>query len=291
MPRAWRCRGCKGPPIAYKYDGACPNCGGLYRSEQVSVAEFGAHTPVRDGEAASMADLIATLDEADEERVQTGLEGLDWVLGGGLPLSSTALLLAAPEGAGKSTLVLELFRALAKQKIRTLYVNCEQSARAFARQHKRLGEFSSEHQLVLAESDAGAILDAFDKHRPQVACVDSLHTVEGVIDGNGVPFTTGGVSAVSQVGRDLKRYADEAGMCIIAIGHVTSEGTIAGGTHLRHMLDATLFLDRSPDGADPRRVLRTDGKSRIGEAGRRALFRMTENGLRDEGPLKGPHIA
>jgi predicted ATP-dependent serine protease len=274
-----------------KWDGACPNCGRLYRAEQVSVADGeGMIAPIREGEAASMADLIATLDDEDEARIATGLPGLDYVLGGGLPLSSCALLLAAPEGAGKSTLILELFRSLAQRKVATLYVNAEQSAKAFARQHKRLGAFSSERQLVAAESDASAIFDLLDRHRPQVACIDSLHTVEGVMDAMGVPFTTGGVSAVSQLGRDLKRYADDQSMTIFAIGHVNNDGQIAGGTHLRHMLDATLFLDRGADGADKRRILRTEGKSRIGESGRRALFRMTDDGLLDCGPLKAREV-
>lgn len=290
MPRAYRCRLCK-HVFAHDPEGACPNCGRFCRRESIFVGDGeidGAEGPsVEDGQPVSANDLMSVY--GDRERTETGLKGVDWIFNGGLPQVGT-ILLCAPQGVGKTTFLLILFRALAKLGIRSMFISSEQDLETFAQQFSWLGKFPSK-MLIHHEEDRDAIIESIEKNHAKVYALDSLHDVRNITDDAGFDLASGQPTAIKEVGHALRRLAKDRHALIFAIGHVNNDGTIAGGAHIRHMLDAVLVMRQWPGlterekETDPRRILQFEGKTRFGPRGRRALFLMRDDGLVDAGPL------
>lgn len=288
MPVAYQCRRCKGPPLDREPEGPCPNCGGFYRHDRVNVYDGevkGARLPtIKDGEPVSAGDLMDVLGRT--ARIETGMPGVDWVFGGGLPKINT-ILLASPEGVGKSTFLMELFRRLARLDIDSLYISAEQELKKLAGNFAWLGPFPKKHMVLHHAVDKDEIFRAIEKSRARVFALDSIHAVENVTDPDGFTLAKGQPTAVERIATDATRLASEKEVLIFIVGHVNNDGSLAGGAHLRHVLDANLVL-RQPPGAredDPERILRFERKTRFAPRGRRALFMMGTTGLEDRGPL------
>ncbi len=229
--------------------------------------------PVIEGEVNSMMDIIADAsDAAEAATIDTGMPGVNWVLGGGIPIEA-AILLAAFPGAGKTTFIVELFRKLAlggegrestvREGIDTLLIQTEETAKQIGRRYARLGKFPPKFGLV-HECSFSNILELLEKHRPRVAAIDSLTKLEGVTDSNGMVFSSDSPKAVSLAALQLKKFAGENEMSIFCTGHSTKEGAVAGSNTLIHDLDMTLYIDGKTESARGRPVL---------------------DGLHDEGPL------
>lgn len=294
MPVAYQCRRCKGPPLPHEWEGPCPNCGGFYRANRIFVrdgdvdgAELAA---IEDGQAISMGDLMAAT--AGAKKIPTGLPGVDHLLDGGLPAFGAAALLCGEAGAGKTTFLMVLFRALAFAGHPVAFISAEQGLKELAQQFVWLGKFPSQNFLAHYEQDRDGIIKFIEKNRAVAYAVDSLHAVKNVTDDEGYSMATGGGHAVAQVATDLKEVAREREALIFAIGHLNTDGTVAGGTRVRHMLDGTLVMRQAPGlsqaqrETDPRRFLQIEGKTRLGPRGRRALFMMRPDSFTDEGPVE-----
>ncbi len=298
------CRNCEKerlPPI----EGPCPHCRGYYRTierlpplmlpggpglrrrsgEEDDEEEDGGRRPRR-GPVPIGALLDMKQAAALQRRHPTGLSGLDYVFGGGLP-ETGAVLFCAHAGTGKTSLLMELLLTL---PWRSLLLSTEQSKADLLAQFGRLGadrlRRASSHMFVESETRFPAILAAIRDLRPQLLALDSLHEVEGVRDDNDNPMAASNERTVTRVAKILRRLSRKVGFFAFLVGHMSNDGTMMGGAHLRHAVDATLMLGRaSKSDKDPRRVLRFRGKTRLGPLGREALFRMTAEGLRDCGPL------
>ena len=72
----------------------------------------------------------------EEERMSTGMEELDRVLGGGI-VDGSLVLASGDPGIGKSTLLLQICGNLKSQKV--LYVTGEESAKQLKLRAQRLG--------------------------------------------------------------------------------------------------------------------------------------------------------
>jgi DNA repair protein RadA/Sms len=113
-----------------KWIGQCPGC-----SEWNTFAEQpappkkkkAAGSPARGATATPVTEAA----EAPAARIRTGLEGLDRVLGGGL-VPGSLILLAGEPGIGKSTLLLQVAAALARNEGTVVYVSGEESAEQVA---------------------------------------------------------------------------------------------------------------------------------------------------------------
>lgn len=288
MIEAYVCRWCKGPPLPEPPEGECPNCRGFYRHNRVRLPAAdcdGALTePLREGEPISGDALFAEEEEANETKRVTGLAGVDWVFDGGLPRVGV-ILLACKEGSGKTTWSWQLGRHYAdKLKLKVLYQSSEQTPQGLRRQFKRLGELNSRFLVHCAE-DKEVLFRQVEQEQPDLWILDSVHHVTGVMDDGDFNVASGGQRAVTIVAKEASKLAEELGMLVILIGHMTNDGDMAGGSHLRHAVDATLTLTRTEDKRDPHRILEFWGKSRFGDATRRALYIMHDKGLIDQGPL------
>jgi DNA repair protein RadA/Sms len=118
-----------------KWLGKCPDCN-AWNSFHEDVIEKPSGKEKIEGKILSSSPLIH--EEHVEMRIDTKMEELNRVLGGGLVKGSMVLLSGEP-GIGKSTLTLQICNYFAQQKLKVLYVSGEESQHQIASRAKRLG--------------------------------------------------------------------------------------------------------------------------------------------------------
>ncbi|MCB0349281.1 MAG: AAA family ATPase, partial [Bdellovibrionales bacterium] len=171
------------------------------------------------------------------ERYPTTYNELDRVLGGGV-VPGSFILLGGDPGIGKSTLLMQVAGGLSKGSRKTLYVSSEESVSQTAMRAQRLG-VNSELVEVASENNLQTIIDLANEIKPDVLVVDSIQTVY-------MPEITsapGSVSQVRECAGSLMMLAKAKNICVILIGHVTKDGSIAGPKVLEHMVDTVLSFE------------------------------------------------
>ena len=213
---------------------------------------------------------LAEVEPGETERLRTGSDELDRVLGGGLVPGSVVLIGGSP-GIGKSTLMSAALASIQGQGRSTLYVSGEESAAQVRLRAERLGA----HALavpVLAETSLEVVLASLEQERPQACVVDSVQTLWSS-DLTGAP---GSVGQVQEVAAALERFAREHGCAVILVGHVTKEGTLAGPRVLEHAVDCVLQFEGERERSF--RTLRAL-KNRFGSTNEIGVFEMRAGGL------------
>jgi len=251
-----------------KWLGRCPECGEWNsfveeRRSPAAAKPSGADGPAR---AVPIRDAVAE----ERPRCETGLPGLDRVLGGGLVAGSVVLLGGEP-GIGKSTLLLQAGRGLAAQDRDVLYASAEESAAQVRLRGERLG-IREGRLFVLPETDVARIVEEAEARRPAALIVDSIQAVQL----SGMASSPGTVSQVRASAGELTRFAKERSVPTILVGHVTKDGSLAGPKSLEHLVDAVVSIEGERSSA--RRILRAT-KNRFGPIDEIALYEMRGEGL------------
>src|SRR3989344_6044363 len=134
--------------------GKCPNCG-----EWNSLVETVKEEPRTPSFAKASAgkqnfklQKLSEVKHIEKNRLKSGFDEFDRVMGGGIVQGSVTLLAGDP-GIGKSTLLLHVLA-----KIGGLYVSGEESAEQIKLRAKRLG-ISGANISVLAETNAESIIE------------------------------------------------------------------------------------------------------------------------------------
>jgi DNA repair protein RadA/Sms len=264
-----------------KWFGRCPSCGAWNTAQEAPHAKparghWTRPTRGRGGAAAAPAAPVP-LDrgggEVQRERLATGFDEFDRVLGGGIVPGSIVLLGGDP-GIGKSTLLLETaVHAAGGGDGRVLYISGEESEHQIRARGERLGALSPD-VLVLAETDLDGIIEQIEAHAPRLVIIDSIQSMHQA----SIASAPGSVSQVRETGHSLVRVAKSSGVPVVLVGHVTKEGDVAGPRVLEHMVDAVLYLEG--ERYQELRVLRAQ-KNRFGATTEIGLFEMTERGFRD----------
>jgi DNA repair protein RadA/Sms len=213
---------------------------------------------------------LSEVEAIDVERLSTGSEEFDRVLGGGLVPGSIVLIGGSP-GIGKSTLMSSTLASLTGSQHSTLYVSAEESAAQVRLRAERLGE-SALSVPVIAETSLEGVLATLEEERPRVCVVDSVQTLHaGYLSG-----APGSVGQVREVAARLERFAREQSSTVILVGHVTKDGALAGPRVLEHAVDCVLQFE----GEHQRtyRVLRVL-KNRFGPTNDVGVFEMRAGGL------------
>ena len=204
------------------------------------------------------------------DRLPTGSEEFDRVLGGGLVVGSVILIGGDP-GIGKSTLLLQALAHLcASQPV--LYVSGEESAGQVALRARRLG-LAADAMPLLTEIALERIVPVLESRRPAVVVIDSIQTLYS----EALTSAPGSVSQVRECAAQLTRLSKQLGCAIVMIGHVTKEGTLAGPRVLEHMVDTVLYFEG--DTHSSFRLVRAF-KNRFGAVNELGVFAMTDRGLR-----------
>ena len=208
------------------------------------------------------------LDETN--RVKTGIGELDRVLGGGIVAGSMTLIGGDP-GIGKSTLLLQVCRALTDQGMHILYVSGEESLRQIKMRANRLGTFGDTLEL-LCETNLDTIVQVIERTQPQAVVIDSIQTMYN----EAVSSSPGSVSQVRESTGVLMRIAKGMQISVFIVGHVTKDGSVAGPRVLEHMVDTVLYFEGERNASY--RVLRAV-KNRFGSTNEIGVFEMRSDGL------------
>ncbi len=252
--------------------------------------------PLREahGEAQRLGDVAG---QGGVQRLLTGIDELDRVLGGGL-VPGSAVMVGGDPGIGKSTLLLQAARALAAKgtPTRVLYVSSEESAQQVAMRAGRVtpdGEAASPPErdraagasaarlpsefFLLAEASLSRILEqasrVLSEASAPVLIIDSVQ----MIYHPDVPAFPGSMTQLRRCAAELVYFAKATGAAVILVGHVTKEGLLAGPRMLEHLVDAVLYFEG--DRYHAHRLIRCV-KNRFGSTLELGLMEMTGAGLR-----------
>jgi DNA repair protein RadA/Sms len=265
----YTCRECGGS--SPKWLGQCPHCKAWNTLEE-TVAEPAAAGRNRFDPLARALPVttLSEIDAAEVERLPTGQEELDRVLGGGI-VAGGVVLIGGDPGIGKSTLLLQALDALSAG-MKVLYVTGEESGAQVALRARRLG-LAGTAVRVLAEIQLERILATLDAEQPAFCVVDSIQTVYS----DQLSSAPGSVAQVRECAAQLTRHAKTSGCSVVLVGHVTKEGALAGPRVLEHIVDTVLYFEG--DTHSSFRLVRAI-KNRFGAVNEIGVFAMTERGLK-----------
>lgn len=249
--------------------GKCPNCG-EWNTLIETVKETGSQGTGNKGARtiAAKPQLLSEVRHIEKNRLKSGFEEFDRVVGGGIVPGSVTLLAGDP-GIGKSTLLLHVLG-----KAGGLYVSGEESAEQVKLRAKRLG-IGGENISILSETNAENIVNSLQTlTEKNLVIVDSIQTLSSA-DLEGMAGSVGQIRHSAEL---LIAASKSRGIPMIIIGHVTKEGAIAGPKVLEHMVDAVLYLEG--ERFANARILRTL-KNRFGAVEEVGIFEMAEEGLKE----------
>lgn len=250
-----------------KWLGQCPACKewNTFAEEMITTAKTAAVKTRKEAQVLALSEVRTD----DQARLETGLDELDRVLGGGIVPGSLVLVGGDP-GIGKSTLLLQVCQRLSAEK-QVLYVSGEESLAQIKLRANRMGTFS-DHLKLLCETNLDTIRSIIESRRPDLVIIDSIQTMYN----EEVSSAPGSVSQVRESTNVLMQLAKGLGVTIFIVGHVTKEGTVAGPRVLEHMVDTVLYFEG--DRHASYRILR-GVKNRFGSTNEIGVFEMREQGL------------
>jgi DNA repair protein RadA/Sms len=265
----YRCQECG---FASPKPGTCPDCRRASGAwvQLVEERPVTQRTARRAGTPAIQPRPLKDISMEQDDRVRTGIDELDRVLGGGVVRGSLVLIGGDP-GVGKSTLLLQAARALARAAPPVLYVTAEESAAQVKMRADRLG-IAGDGLLLWPENDLSLVQAQLDDAKPRSLVIDSIQTVF-LPELESAP---GSVAQVRECGARLMTLAKSRGIATFLVGHVTKEGALAGPRVLEHLVDTVLYFEGERHHSY--RVLRAV-KNRFGSTNEIGVFEMAEGGL------------
>lgn len=255
-----------------KWSGKCDDCG-EWNTLVEEVVQAAPPKGLTQGKGSKLNFSSLGAQEAMPPRLTTGISEMDRVLGGGL-VQGSAILLGGDPGIGKSTLLLQITAALAKQGEQIGYISGEESIAQVQLRAVRLGLQHAPVALTTGNSVRDILTSLESMPHLSVVVIDSIQTM--FIDS--LDSAPGTVAQVRACANELVRFAKKRNVCLILVGHVTKDGQIAGPRVLEHMVDCVLYFEG--ERGHLFRILRTV-KNRFGATDEIGVFEMTGMGLNE----------
>ncbi len=261
-----------------RWFGRCPSCQGWTVEEREAEDKPKAVTaasarPVQGTGLRKLAQVSAET----SDRIVTGMDELDRVLGGGITRDSVVIVAAKP-GAGKSTLLMQIADVVASLGLRCLYVSGEESEGQLRRRAERILPGIRENIWVQSTGSMNEVLASVAETDPDLIILDSIQTFT-LAEFPSRPGTPTQIvectNAVIGLAKDPKRPR-----AVFLAGQLTKEDELAGVRTLEHMVDTVLYMEADP--SEELRVLSAT-KNRFGSTGEMGFFTMEEDGLRPIG--------
>ena len=255
-----------------KWQGQCPACHEWNTFTEEPVAKITGSAAVKKAAAEIRPVRLSEIQTDESQRISSGMEELDRVLGGGI-VAGSLMLVGGDPGIGKSTLLLQVCHNLTGTGHKVLYVSGEESVQQIKLRAKRIGDFKDD-LMLLCETNLELVRSVIEKIRPEIVVIDSIQTMYH----EAVSAAPGSVSQVREATNVLMQIAKGMGISIFLVGHVTKEGVVAGPRGLEHMVDTVLYFEG--DRYASYRILR-GVKNRFGSTNEIGVFEMRQSGLRE----------
>jgi len=266
----YRCSSCGFESI--KWLGKCPTCNSWNTLEETVVESKSLETKARQASKKPIKKLFEVVSNKND-RIVTGINEFDRVMGGGIVKDSISIITARP-GAGKSTLLLQISDAIAKKGHKVIYASGEESDSQIKNRADRIIDKIHEDIWVLQETSLDNVLDAVEEIKPDMLIVDSIQTftMEASLPARaGSPTQTMEcANALLQIAKNEKRP-----MAVIVVGQMTKNDELAGLRALEHLVDTVLIIEDDND--EELRVL-VSSKNRFGSI-ENGFFEMCEKGV------------
>lgn len=264
----WYCGECGHKQV--KWSGQCPQCT-KWNTLHEEVEISGAHKRFEAQPTATSRPVrLKDVSLENTPRILTHIKEYDRLIGGGQVPGSLTLIGGDP-GIGKSTLMLQLSNAFARQGLIVLYVCGEESVEQTSMRAQRLN-IDSDNLLLLSETNFSHIKAQIDQVNPDVLIVDSIQ----IVYKGELTSAPGSVSQVRETTTEFMHLAKGRGIATFLIGHVTKSGEIAGPRVLEHLVDTVLYFEG--DKQQNYRMIRVV-KNRFGPTDEIAVFQMQTHGL------------
>ena len=255
-----------------KWQGQCPACHEWNTFTEEPVAKITGSAAVKKAASEIRPVRLSEIQTDESQRISSGMEELDRVLGGGI-VAGSLMLVGGDPGIGKSTLLLQVCHNLTGTGHKVLYVSGEESVQQIKLRAKRIGDFKDD-LMLLCETNLELVRSVIEKIRPEIVVIDSIQTMYH----EAVSAAPGSVSQVREATNVLMQIAKGMGISIFLVGHVTKEGVVAGPRVLEHMVDTVLYFEG--DRYASYRILR-GVKNRFGSTNEIGVFEMRQSGLRE----------
>ncbi|HCH28759.1 MAG TPA: DNA repair protein RadA [Ruminococcaceae bacterium] len=253
-----------------KWVGQCPGCGAWNTMEEhLSAPKTSKSANSGALKSISEAKPLSLINSSDEERYVTGISEFDRVLGGGI-VKGSVVLLAGDPGIGKSTILLQVCKAV-NQKLKILYVAGEESPNQIKLRATRLS-LDGENVTVISDTDTLSVCEYIKADKPQLVMIDSIQTMQ-IAE---IASSAGSLVQVRESTNMLLRTGKALDIPILIVGHVNKGGDIAGPKVLEHIVDTVLYFEGERN--QSYRILRAI-KNRFGSTNEIGVFEMTEKGL------------
>lgn len=255
-----------------KWQGQCPACHEWNTFTEEPVVKVAGSAAVKKAAAEIKPVRLSEVHTDEKQRISSGMEELDRVLGGGI-VAGSLMLVGGDPGIGKSTLLLQVCHNLTRDRHKVLYVSGEESAQQIKLRAQRIGDFKDD-LMLLCETNLELVRSVIEKTKPEIVVIDSIQTMYHET----VSAAPGSVSQVREATNVLMQIAKGMGISIFLVGHVTKEGVVAGPRVLEHMVDTVLYFEG--DRYASYRILR-GVKNRFGSTNEIGVFEMRQSGLRE----------
>jgi predicted ATP-dependent serine protease len=193
------------------------------------------------------------------QRMKTGIARVDRAFGGGLIPGGIFTVTGSP-GAGKTTFLLQMFEALAKQGYKTAYASGEECVEMLANTCKRINVKVVE---VANETNIDKLLELTEKY--DVIGIDSFASVDSDIKSSR--------AHEKYCVQELCKLSKQNECVIGLVLHITKGGMYKGGTIIPHSVDTVVHLNRDMiEGQPDNYVTMHVTKNRFGPTGEEQLL-------------------
>lgn len=266
----YRCSSCGFESI--KWLGKCPICNSWSTLEEVDAIQKKSATKARQGAKRTIKKLSEVISNKSD-RIITGINEFDRVMGGGIVKDSISIITARP-GAGKSTLLLQISDAVAQRGYKVIYASGEESDSQIKNRADRILDKIHENIWVMQETSLDNVLCSVEEIDPDILIIDSIQTFTMEVS---LPARAGSPTQTMECANALLQLAknERRPRIVIIVGQMTKNDELAGLRALEHLVDTVLIIEDDND--EELRIL-VSSKNRFGGI-ENGFFQMCERGV------------
>jgi len=257
-----------------KWVGKCTECDEWNSVEETEIVEKKPGKGLASGLNRKPSHQLNQIVGSEKDRIQTGINEFNRVMGGGIVKDSVTIVTAKP-GAGKSTLLLQVADDIASQGFKVLYASGEESESQIKNRADRLFKTINPNIWALSDNSMDNVIETITSMDADLVIIDSIQTFtleDYATSRAGSPLQTMEcANALVRIAKNSERQR-----AVIIVGQMNKSEELAGLRALEHLVDTVLIIDGEDE--EELRGLSVS-KNRFGSTWERGFFFMTEAGM------------